>query len=412
MARREFNRSIRGKAGIRVATAVFAAACVLALPADAGTDNTTVKLAGTGLNAERVKSIPIGRRSGDRPRSVMSLSPDKLGTVEVGDELRGLAEVEVSVTCLEPSRQCIGKIYDFNPHVKAAIVLGSSPGAAGDATVPITRWRKLRCVQKLPHRNHHCVITVAGGSFDISKAADAPCAPRCNVNLVLDAFHRRARPGHKLVVGSDSDNGRVEQDKGMLQAAIYHQGDPNVNADTSTRRFTKRLPIGGGGNGPRKVVYSRRIPNLQRDDQLIIEAQARGKISHLSYSVLLQSQLVLSERPGSLSRAGNPIIVTNNEGLLSAQNGFNCTQRRSGHTTPCAIRKVGISKLLLDSRQRPKHPGGDFGGDVPLYANLVVQGRRVGIAGGRHRGGDAVKFLRRGGFIKVTRYPARFARGN
>ena len=63
--------------------------------------------------------------------------------------------------------------------------------------------------------------------------------------------------------------------------------------------------------------------------------------------------------------------------MITAQNGFNCTQGHSGHSNPCVIRKVGVVKMLSDARTKPKRGEGPF---VPLFVNLVVQNREIGDA--------------------------------
>lgn len=371
--------------------------------------NQTLQVSYSGLGAEKVKTIPIGRRPGAKTRVAMTLPPDEVGRIGPGDSIWAGAEVEVSVTCLEPMPQCVGKIYHYSPYVRAQLVLASGPTATGPQTTsPISDWQRVRCSQELPNRNHHCVITVTG-TRDVGAASGLPCQS-CNVNLLLEAYHKKARRGNVVVVGSD-DERRIEQDKGMINAGLFQPGPPlAIEPDVAKRPSRGRLAIGGpGGDGPKRVIYSRRVGELEAGEQLIIEAKMVEKIHHLPYNVLIQSQLVLSEKPGSTSRKGLPTIVASQQGLITAQNGFNCTQGKSGHRTPCVVRKVGVVKLFKDARTKPLLGEGPF---VPLYVNLVVQNRAVfaGRSAGSFDANDAGKIARRAGFLRVRRYGPEFRR--
>src|SRR5688500_10182597 len=105
-----------------VPASVGALLCTAAIALPAAAEHgpgQTVSVSSTGLNAERIKTIPIAKRPGQKPRVAMSLSPDEVGPVRPGDAIWAGAEVEVSVTCLEPMRQCIGRLYDYSPFVRA-----------------------------------------------------------------------------------------------------------------------------------------------------------------------------------------------------------------------------------------------------------------------------------------------------
>jgi hypothetical protein len=376
-------------------------AVAIALPAAAerGVDQT-VDVSTTGLNAERIKTIPIAKRQGQKPRVVMSLSPDEVGGVQPGDAVWAGAEVEVSVTCLEPMRQCVGKIYRYSPFVRAQLVLADGSDDAGGNTTPISEPKKLQCSQKLPHRNHHCVLAL-DGLREIKAGTDLPCV-RCNVNLVLEAYNPSAKKGHVVVVGTDADNGAIKQDKGMLNAAVFEPGPPPSIAPDVTRGLsTRRLPVAPQFSGSKKktIVISQRLPDLREDEQLVIDARLKLKTKHLGYGALLQSQMILSEKPGSTSSGGVPAKVATSKGRITALNGFNCTRGQSGHKSPCTVRKLGVVRLLKDARARPGRE--DPGPFVPLYVNIVMQSKAE-FGGHRHRSGDAAKI--KGGEIQVDRY--------
>ena len=388
---------------------IGAALCTVAvaLPAQAQLGEAQkVKVSSTGLGAERIKTVPIGKRSGQKPRVVMSLSPDQLGRIDPGDSVWVGGEVEVSTTCLEPMRQCIGRIYHFSPTVRLrAVLAGSSKATQG---VPVGGSERLRCSQKLPHRNHHCVI-VLEGTTDLKSSQALPCSPNCNLNLVVDASHPGARRGQVLVVGVDTNAGTVSQKKGTLSAAVSRPGlFPAVAPIVQTKPSRRRLAVGAqysGAGGEKKVVMSRRLDNLREGEQLVVDTRLKVKTGHLPYGTLLQSFLVLSEKPYSASRVGLPSKVASFKGKITAQNGFNCTRGRSGHRSPCLIRKVGVVRILRDVRARPdaRHEE-DRGPFQPLYVNLVMQSAAQ-FGGHRHRRSDTAKIASRGS-LAVTRFGA------
>ena len=395
-------RLLRARTTFAAIAGALLCAAALALPAGAQQGaNQTFNVTTSGLGAEKIKAVPIARNSGGKTRVAMSLGPGEIGSVGRNDAVWAGAEVEVSVTCLERIPQCVGSSYHYSPHVKAKLVLAPSADARGQTTVPISRAVRIRCSQELPHRNHHCVLTVQG-TRQLKAGDNLPCS-RCYVNLVLDAYHQSAHKGDMIVVGSDDDGG-VEQDKGMINAGVFEPGPPpKLPRIASERSATGRVGVSGvGGNGPKKVIYSRRLADLKAGEQLIVTAKAVQKIGHLPYNVLMQSQLVLSEKPGSVSHQGIPNKIASMKGAITAQNGFNCTQGKSGFRNPCAIRKVGIVKIFNDARTEPERGQGP---SVPLYVNLVVQNREI-LAGrsSKHRSGDYVKVARKAGFLEVKRF--------
>lgn len=301
--------------------------------------------------------------------------------------------------------KCVGKIYHFSPRVRVRAVLAPSPKVTKPANyTPITRWQNLRCSQELPNRNHHCVIAFAGSSPVRKKGLN--CKP-CHVNLVIDAYHKRAKKGHVLVVGADQDH-KISQDKGTLNAAVFSPGPrPDVKPLVTTKPSARRIPVASQRRAGRKqkVIMSRRIGELRAGDQLLIDTRIRVRTKHLGYNALLQSQLVLSEKPGSIKRKGLPTKVASAKGIITAQNGFNCTRGKSGHRSPCTIRKLGVVRISRDARKRFRKGTGPF---VPLYVNLVMASKAE-YGGHRHRKGDVAKVAKRG-LMSVTHYGAKFRR--
>ena len=109
-----------------------------ALPSAADTPTTLEVSTSNGSPPELVKTIPLSRHPGAKKRVVLSVDPPDLGTVQPGDKIEATGELEVSVTCLEPSPQCVGKLYNFSPHVEGRVYLAHGTHSKGG--VPIGRW--------------------------------------------------------------------------------------------------------------------------------------------------------------------------------------------------------------------------------------------------------------------------------
>jgi hypothetical protein len=380
-----------------IASAVVAAA-LLALPAVAQGPGGTLRVATTGNKSELVKTMPIGRNADDHRQVVMSLQPGNLGGLRDGDRIDATAEVEVSV-CLKPNprhgsnRACIGRTYGYNPKVRAELVLGSGGDASGGGSTVFLGSDQGTCTQRQPNRNHHCVLVIDDGGTTVKEDA-LPCNDEtCHVNLVLSAWDRQARGGHKLVVGADSDGKRVNGDKGRINVVRFRpESQDRVNPVVTEARVRPRLAIASDNGSPKeKALYSVKLEGLRAGEQLVVDAKAVAKIGHHPYSVFMTNSLVLSERRDSASREGWPERVGDLNGQIAEANGFNCTQGDSGHENPCVVRKVGVLEITRDSPRT-------------LFVNLAA-GIKAQLFGDRWRSGDKAK-IAKSGYLRVYRYPA------
>jgi hypothetical protein len=374
-------------------------AATWAIPATAQGPGGSVRVSATGARAELVKTIPIARHADEEPRVVMSLGADKIGDLEDGDRLEGTADVEVSV-CLKPNprhpgadHKCVGKTYGYNPTVRAWLVLGPSASTSGDgSTVRVSGTESLLCTQRLPHRNHHCVLVIDDGRLKIDDAQALPCDPNdCHLNLVVSAHNRAAKGGHRLVIGADAGaGGRVVGDKGMVNAARFRPGTLKKDNAVEGNRSRSKLPIAAriGGHDKKKVLYTARIRNPREGEQVIVDGAVFARINHLRYSTFMTTTLVLGENASS-TRNSAPVNATRSKGRISRGNGFNCTQGRSGHKTPCLARKVGVIEFLENVNRT-------------LYVN-VIGSMAAMFPDERHRSGDKAKILRKG-FLNVYRF--------
>lgn len=363
-------------------TALAAIHVPLAAAGDAEQSSRQVdraRVATSGNHSELIEKLPITARRGAKPRVVMSLGPERLRRLRSGDRLKASAEVQVTVNCDNPTPRCVGPIYDYNPIGHAQLVLTDGKGATSG--VPLSGSKRFVCRQKLPDREHHCVIVV-GGSLDIGNLSALPCpSERCFVNLVLDAHHPRASRGEVLLIGGNKPDGSIPQDRGRVNAVLLRPGNGDFPAPRVTRQRTIRsMKL----DNERRVIYSQRFDQLRAGDGLEVQADAFTDRSRLPYSTITATQVILAEGPRK-THSGALAKGAVRGGEITETNGFNCTRRKA----VCISRKVGVAEVARDARR-------------PLYVNVVML---VGPKRVSARSGDRQRVLRRGG-LSVTRYRA------
>ena len=385
-----------------LATALIAlVALAMTAPAPAQAPVGQVSIATSDEYAELVKTLPIGRREGQKRRVVMNVPPKRLGSLQDGDRLDVQSEFEVTV-CLKPNPlhpgpgfPCIGDIYGYNPAVDARIVLAPSDDASSPArTLAIPGAHDdLRCTQDQPHRNHHCVLTLREGRLDVDESR-LPCQPnRCHLNLVVTAHHPSAGRGEKVVVGSNSRDGEINQKRGRLDAVLLRPGDlDRPPLEVTERRERGAIPIAREGADPiHRVVYSLRLPDLKQGEKLVAEGKVEARIGQHPYSVLQTTHMTLASSPTDLEPDRLSNHTTGIDAEMGKRNGFNCTQGESAHRDPCTARKIGVVQVKNSARR-------------PVFLNLIV-GMSAKFPGEKWRAGDEAKILDKG-FVEVRRYPA------
>jgi hypothetical protein len=360
--------------------------------------------ASSGNDSELLESIPIGKRQGQKPRVAMTIPPERLGELRAGDRLEVNAEIEVSV-CMKPNalhpgdgRPCVGRRYGFNPTFRAQAVLAPSPSTVGpDSTLPLSAVHKLRCATTQPDRNHHCVLVIPPTELEVEDPQSLPCAPSaCHLNLVVGAHHRQARSGHRLVLGSDEDDGSVNGDKGRLNVlrlrpdmlGLYPSAERLVSAGPSLAT----LPVVAKGKDTvKRVLASVPLEDIEVGDRLVVEGFSQARIGHHPYNVFLTSHIAISSTPDDDVRKAGVYGTTDLHGQVTKGNGFNCTQGPSAHPHPCEISKVGVITFVKDPERT-------------LYVNLVAGAMAIGTEPQyeRWRPGDAVRV--REASVDVRRY--------
>jgi hypothetical protein len=341
----------------------------------------------TGNDSELVKTIPITRRVGASPRVVMSMGK-RLPDLSDGDRLEVTTEVEVTNDCVQRGRRCAGPPYRYDPKVRARLVLArSATGRGGAGAISLAKPVRHVCLQRLPSREHHCVLVFGHDGIDIPEAGDLPCDPRrCHVNLVLDAHNRKAERGDMLILGVDREDGSIAQDRGRINVTLLRPGSqPKPPPHSTDERLRTRLVP---DHRPR-VIYSLRLPQLHHGDQLTVSARASVDIAHLPYNTFTGAHLIAADARRR-TRSGAFIRSVAQGGLSISENtGFNCTHPR----TPCTIRKVGVMRLSRDAVDQEGHPR-------PVFLNLVVA---TSPKRRDRRSDDRVKVLK-GGMLSARLY--------
>ncbi|HXV53933.1 MAG TPA: hypothetical protein VD765_11965 [Solirubrobacterales bacterium] len=374
------------------AIAVVALLIATGLAADAaagGGERAEVRVASTGNDSERRRTLPITRAPGARPQVVMSMGPGVLPDLARGDRLRLSAELQTTNNCNFRSPRCVGRVYHYAPRIRAQLLLAPGPGTtAGGRALHVARPVRETCTQKRPDYEHHCVLTFAGAGLTIRDPGRLPCRlDRCRVNLVADAHSPRARAGDLLMIGGQRPNGTIPQDRGRINAVRLRAttaGDFETVEVREPRRRRLRPDL------RRRVVYSQRLDRLEAGEQLEVSATLRTGVSQLRYAVRTSVRMILADSPRATRQGDFVKGRTAFRGEISENNGSNCTQDDG----TCVYRKVGVEELrraAVDRRGRA----------VPLFVNLVAV---VGPKVRRAQAGDRVIVRRRGG-IEVRRYP-------
>jgi hypothetical protein len=262
---------------------------------------------------------------------------------------------------------------------------GVGPSEAPGAIALESRKRHV-CLQELPNREHHCVVVFTNGAFTVDDDASMPCAPvYCRINLVLSAHNRRASHGDRLLVGGNTPDGRVPQDRGRVNALVIRPGGQIPKRVVTHRRWASGLTL----DKTKRVIYSQRVGGLRKGDRVTAEAKAIADIDDLPYNALNAASLVLSGRPNDTHPGAFARRVAKGTVEISEANGFNCTQAR----TPCVTRKVAGFRVARNAVDRSGEPR-------PLYVNLVMLAKSKREA---PSGGDRVR-IAPGGQLEVLRF--------
>jgi hypothetical protein len=358
MGRANFMRRIAPAGAILAAFVLTASAAGGILEEPRNADLST-----TGNHSELVETVPISRQAFTDERVAMSLGPEQLPRFDAGDRLRISAETQVSTTCTSKSARCVGSVYSYNPWVTARLVLSAGPEVA-DASVPLGEPQQIKCTQRRPQRNHHCTIVFPNFEHVISDPASLPCAAanQCYVNLIVGAWKRRAKPNNVIVTGADRPDGSVVGDKGRLNVVETNVYTPAPSESSANELVNFSLPVNEGKKVKRRVVHWVQVPAPRKGEVLAFDGSYTATIDKLPYNTFISSRVIVADSPLSTDPAGSARSSVQFRGAATESNGFNCTQGRSGFSTPCTAVKAGAIRINKDVAE-------------PLYVNLVASAK-------------------------------------
>jgi hypothetical protein len=123
------------------------------------------------------------------------------------------------------------------------------------------------------------------------------------------------------------------------------------------------VPIAGENGKPQAtIIRSVRLGNLKAGDQIRVDAMSKTAIGALNYNALITSNVFVATGPRKVTGTGTGGFVDPSS-AVDELNGFNCTQGRSAHRTPCYRPKLGVVRIERDVRT--------------AYINLMVSGRAM-----------------------------------
>ena len=374
----------RSVAGLLAVLAMLALSVGTAASQEPAPESQKVLVGTTGNQSERMRTIPITRQAGREKRVVMSMKPDELPDFTTGDRVKVTSEVQFTVNCVNNGfPRCVGPAYKYNPVVHTRLLLADGKNTTGGKKATrISGGKRDICRQRLPLREHHCVITFTDAGFTLQEGKPPPCRPdTCRINLVASAYNPKAGARDLLMVGGQQPDGSIPQDRGRINVIRFHPGDqPMIHGETSGDPVSKRVDL----DFHKHVVYSKQLNDLEAGEQLEVSGKLRTKISGLPYNVRTSAQLILTARRNATHPNDAVRSAATLGGEIDELNGFNCTRNRPS----CVIRKVGVIQIEQNV-------------DQPLFVNLVTI---VGPKKTRPRPGDRVK-IAGGGHVRVVRYP-------
>jgi hypothetical protein len=349
----------------------------------------TVLACSTDKDPERQPlTIPITTKLDARRRVVMALGPGEypyssMPDLAPGDRIEVSAELEVTTDAEVAGSDCVGKPYHYNPRIKARLLLADSPNATARApTTAVALGSSLSTV--CTHEQHHHIVVFSDVSYTVG-AAGLPWTGDSYLNLVVSAHHPRAKRGHVLLIGQNEPGSGggpayAKGDMGKINVVRYRgQPEPSGKVKSTTRIRNSQVPI----RKQPTVVYSLRLGDLRKDEQLLMQAKMKSSNPH-AYKARVSTQVVLTDSANGTGLHGSARDYAALKGEIGKYNGCNCLP---GDT--CTTRKFGTLRMLKDVT-------------APLFATLVVTS--AAPPPGHAQAGDTLKILS-GGALTVTRLP-------
>lgn len=352
----------------------------------------TVLACSTWRDPEREPlTISIRRRAGDARRVVMALPPggrtiSSMPALKPGDRIEVSAELEVTTDADEEGHAWVGKDYGFDPKISAHLILADNDDATeADPEHAVAFGPTPRVV--CDRRQHHHIVVFDQVPYTVGPEG-LPWKGHSWLNLVLSAYHEKAQDGQVLLIGQNEPptNGqpaRAEGNMGKI-AVVRFRGKPQPSGRTvraDSRRAT-HIPV---LKDHRTVVYSLRLVNLEKDEQLVMRARMCTENPH-EYAARVSAEVILADSRDATESSGRAREVAPFNGEIGKFNGSNCLPDKT-YTT----RKHGSTRILESAGQR-------------LFVNLVATSSNPERSQRPEKRGDAVH-VKPGGFLEIQRFP-------
>ena len=202
---------------------------------------------------------------------------------------------------------------------------------------------------------------------------------------MLEASNADARRGDVLLVGQNERTRTVVQDMAGIRAVRMRPGNQSFTPARDASCLVAGVPV----TKSETVVFSHRLDDLRKHDQLLVKASLTTDATGLGYAARISTRLFLADGPAQTEPGGAAAQAATWKGHLSKYTGFNCLPDQGPRTT----QKFGVLAIR-------RAPAG------PLYLNLVA----VSAAPfGGQSAGDELPIVAAGSYLDVTRYPAELA---
>ncbi len=343
----------------------------------------------TGKDAERGdKLLPITRKPGGARQVVVSLGAGKepysrMPDLAPGDRIEISGELEVT-TDAPDAKSAVAKPYGYNPVIDPKLVLAEAADVegGGDRGVALASLPSEVCHQE----RHHTLVTFAGVSYTVPRRG-LPWRGRSHLNLVLDAHHPSAREGQMLLIGQNEPPRRpgarayVKGNMAKLNVVRYRGSPgPPFRRITAREPSSTHVPI---RKGHRTVVYSARLDDLKRDEQLVVRGELRVSNPH-HYAARVSTEVVASESRSGTDPTRAIAEACAFRGQICQFNGTNCLP-----DSTLVVHKYGTMRVLRSVNQH-------------LFVNLAVTSSALDL-GENPDPSAAIRVLRHG-FVEVHRF--------
>jgi hypothetical protein len=295
-----------------------------------------------------------------------------------GDRIEISGELEVT-TDAPDAKSAVAEPYRYDPVIEPKLVLADEATAAEG--VALASLPSQVCNQE----RHHTLVTFAGVSYTVPDRG-LPWRGRPHLNLVLDAHHPSARDGQMLLIGQNEPppaGGRayVKGDMAKLNVVRYRGSpEPPFRRITANEPASTQIPI---GKGRQTVVYSARLDDLKRDEQLVVRGELRVSNPH-HYPARVSTEVVVSDSRSATDPTRAIAEACAFRGHICQFNGTN-----SLPDSTAVVHKYGTMRALRSASR-------------PLFVNLAVTSSAPSL--GQDPDPSAAIRVSGDGFLEIHRF--------